>query len=336
MGHSHSSLIYGRSGDEGINSVTVTSLAAIALSCAVISAAGCNTDVRDGQSPWFEHGSADATDTPPEQRQVLVRSTKDGTEGVVLDDDTDIEVTDGEFQRPSADRWKPVSGLGQVQGIELMEEVGEDANVELRRLSSLRVGVVRGMVREGDRRIELRNPAFQTCRTADALDFNVVPRASDECFYIDGDAVVGRMDGENRRDDWVRSLALTVSFGGEAPERAKYECTVELEDERTAIRPAVFQFRVRLNSFRPAVVSKGSVESTCTVTNGEATSSTLRVQDITGWVSGSINSPGIKLVNIAVRLEVSGPTGENGDDEPPRTLSFWTNIDSEAVPFSVD
>ncbi len=302
----------------------ITTIAAVALSCAVISAASCNTDVRDGQSPWFEHGSADATDTPPEQRQVLIRSTEDGTEGVVLDDDTDIEVTDGQFQRPSADRWKPVSGLGQVQGLELMEEYDEVADVELRRQSSPRVGVVRGMVRESDRRIELQNPVLQPCHTAEALKFKVAPRASDECYYIDGDVADGGLSLD-RGDGSLPSPSLTVSFGAETSERAEYECTVVLKDDRTVTMPAARQFRVWLESFRPAVVRAGSVESTCTSTNGEATSSTLRVENVSGWVSGA-DTPGIKLVNIAARLQVSGS----------RTLSFWTNIDSEAVPFSVD
>ena len=302
----------------------ITTIAAVALSCVMFSIGGCNTDVRDGQSPWFAHGSADATDAPPEERQVLIRSTEDGTEGVVLDDDTDIEVTDGQFQRPSADRWKPVSGLGQVQGLELMEEYDEVADVELRRQSSPRVGVVRGMVREGDRHIELRDPAFQTCRAAEVLDFKVAPRASDECYYIDGEKVEGRLDVETRGNT-LPNWALTVSFGAETSERAEYECTVVLKDDRTVTMPAARQFRVWLESFRPAVVRAGSVESTCTSTNGEATSSTLRVENVSGWVSGA-DTPGIKLVNIAARLQVSGS----------RTFSFWTNIDSEAVPFSVD
>jgi hypothetical protein len=92
---------------------------------------------------------------------------------------------------------------------------------------------------------------------------------------------------------------------------------------------------VRLESFLPAVASKGSVESTCTATDGEATSSTLRVEDVSGWVSGA-DIPGIKLVNIAARLQVSASPGEDGDAQASRTISFWTNIDSEAVPFSVD
>jgi hypothetical protein len=268
------------------------------------------------------------------ERQVLIRSTDDETEGVVLDDDTDIEVTDGQFQQPSEDRWKPVSGLGQVQGLYLMEEYGEVAYEELHRLSSPRVGVVRGMVRDGDRRIELQNPVLQPCHTAEALDFKVAPRASDECYYIDGEKVEGRLDVETRGNS-LPNWALTVSFGAETPERAEFECTVVFEDERTAIGPAVTQFRVRLESFLPAVVSKGSVESTCTATDGEATSSTLRVEDVSGWVSGA-DIPGIKLVNIAARLQVSASPGEDGDAQASRTISFWTNIDSEAVPFSVD
>ena len=315
----------------------ITTIAAFALSCAIISVAGCNTDVRDGQSPWFERGSADATDTPPEQRQVLIRSTEDETEGVVLDDDTDIEIADGQFQRPSPDQWKPVSGLGQIQGLELLKTYGEDALVDLRRESSPRVGIVQAEVREGEPGIELREPAFQTCRTAKALGFRVAPRASDECYYIDGEVVPGQMDVEFRGDgSSLKSPALTASFGSETPERADYQCTVGFEDNREIIRPAEKKFRVRIESFpTPLLRSEGSVESTCKATSGETTSPRLRVDTVSGWASGA-DIPGIELVNIAVRLQVSASPGEDGDAQASRTISFWTNIDSEAVPFSVD
>jgi len=66
-----------------------------------------------------------------------------------------------QLQRPTEDQWKPVSGLGQIQGLELVPIYNETKNRKTLSQRGPQVGIVRGMVRERDRRIKLRDPAFQ-------------------------------------------------------------------------------------------------------------------------------------------------------------------------------
>jgi uncharacterized lipoprotein NlpE involved in copper resistance len=294
---------------------------------------GCGNADSPGGSEWAFAGS-DATqvgsnDAGPRERQVLFRSDGTQTEGVVLDDDTEVRVTDGKLQRPTEDQWKPVSGLGQIQGLELVQIYNETKNRKTLSQRGPQVGIVRGMVRERDRRIELRDPAFQQCRTAQALDFKVAPGASDGCFYTDGAVVAGRVSLEDGRDDSNQtSPALTVSFGAETSEQAKYECTLVFEDERKAVTFGVEYFRIEVGSYPRVVRGEGSVQSTCTATNGEVTSSELSVENVTGWVSG-VDVPGIRLNNAALRLQVSGVPGLGNDGDASRTLSFWASLPTE-------
>jgi hypothetical protein len=294
---------------------------------------GCGNPDSAGGSEWAFAG-ADATqvgsdDAGPRERQVLFRSDGTQAEGVVLDDDTEVKVTDGKLQRPTEDQWKPVSGLGQIQGLELVQIYNETKNRKTLSQRGPEVGVVEGMVRERDRRIELRDPAFQKCRTAQGLDFRVAPRTSDGCFYIDGEVVAGRVSVEDGRDDSTqKSPALTVSFGAETSGQAKYECHLVFEDERKAVTFGVEYFRIEVGSYPRVVLGEGSVQSTCTATNGKVTSSELSVENVTGWVSG-VDRPGIRLNNVALRLQVSGTAGVENDEDGSRALSFWTSLRSK-------
>jgi len=137
--------------------------------------------------------------------------------------------------------------------------------------------------------------------------------------------------------DVSKSPALTMSFGSETSQQAEYECTVVFEGDRRGRDFVARYFRLEVGALRRAVWrGSGSVQSTCTATNGEANSSEVRVENITGWIMG-VDGPGIELGNIAVRLQVSASRGEKGDDEASKTLSFWTNLRPEFThPVSVD
>jgi len=302
--------------------------AAIVVACGVFAAGACTSGTDEDEWPLARE-SADA--------EVLFRSRGTGTEGVVLRDDPDVDVTEGRIQRPSPEQWKPVSGLGEIRGLELVDiHVGVVGAVDSPSPPRSRAGLVRGMAREGGRRIELRDPEFRKCRTAEALEFEVAPGASDECYYIDGEVVNGRVDTEYRDSTGSVQRNLTVSFGADDSGRAEYRCTVVFGDEPRAVLAKPQWFRVGIDSFPRAVLrGQGSVEPTCTANNEEATSSELRVENLTGWTSGS-DSPGLRLVNIALRLRVAESTGETSDDEASRTLTFWTNLDPERVPFLLD
>ena len=222
-----------------------------------------------------------------------------------------------------------MSGLGQIQGLELVQIYNETKNRKILSQRGPQVGILRGMVRERDRRIELRDPAFQKCRAAQVLDYKVAPRASDGCLYIDGEVVAGRVSVEDGRDDSTQtSPALTVSFGAETSEQSKYECTLVFEDQRKAVTFGVEYFRIEVGSYSRVVRGEGSVQSTCTATNGEVTSSELSVENVMGWVSG-VDVSGIRLNHAVLRLKVSGVAGVGNDGDASRTLSFWTSLPSE-------
>jgi len=316
---------------------TVALAAAVSVS-ATAAVGGCSSG---GIEAWeFDRradvGAPTAPDAGLAEGEVLFRSEGGRTEGLVAGDDTVVEVVDGRLERPAGDRLKPVRGLGEIGGLELVPVHDRTGAEEPPETPRPRVGVVRGTVRERDGRIEVRNPRFRRCETARVFDFEVAPEASDECVYIDGEQVEGSASVSDRSPGGGEPVRITAFFRRTvANSFEEFSCALDIGDDRSVLLPAERKFRIDIDSIPEALFrGEGSVEAECAAGPGWAVPLDLPVERIDGWVAGA-DGPGVGLVNIALRFEIEEPTSGT-DSERAGEFAVWKNVSARSLPFRVE